>query len=325
MERQMKHLPAALIATALCLSACNALAQAYPAKPIRMVVPFPPGGAVDLTARLLQQRLGTALGQPVIIDNRAGAGGMIGAEQVSRAAPDGYALVYTVGTDLAMRRWLSKAPTVDPVKELTPIASVLESVGCIAVSAALPIGSMKELIELARRNPGRLNYASTGINSPQHLTGELLRQHGVDMTHVPFSGTAPGVVALLGGQIEVAISNIASVYGPVREGKVRLLAVTRPSRYEDAPDVPTLAEVIPGFNVPVALYGLFGPPALPSPIVARIAAETGKAMEASEVIARAKELYMSANFTPPEQFAATLRNAAETYGRIVKAAGIQPQ
>jgi len=316
-------LRAAIACIALCI-ACGAGAQSYPSKPIRLIVPFPPGGAVDLTGRLLQQRLAAALGQPVIIDNRVGNGGMIGAEYASRSAPDGYTLVYTVGSDLALRPFLSRTPTVDPLKELTPIASVVESVGCIAVSTALGVSSFRELVDMAKRSPGKLNFASPGINSPPHIAGELLKQHGVDMVHVPFNGLAPGALALLQGQVQVAITNIASVNQYVRDGRIRILAVTRGKRYEDAPDVPTVGEVIPGYDIPVAFYGLFGSPGLPQPIVTRLNQEVGRALESPEMRAKVKDLFMSSIYSTPEQFTAMIRSAIDIYGKIVKTAGLQP-
>jgi tripartite-type tricarboxylate transporter receptor subunit TctC len=309
---------------ALALFAVAAAAQTYPAKPIRLVVPFPPGGGVDLTARVLQQRMSAALGQPMVVDNRGGATGMIGAEIVARAAPDGYTLAYTVGSDLAMKRFVTKGAYLDLLTDFTPIAPALESVSCIAVAASGP-ATLRELIDLARRNPGKLNFGSAGINSSQHITGELFRQHGVDMVHVPFNGLAPGLVALLGGQIEVSITNFASVANQLRDGKVRVLAVTRPKRYEDAPQVPTVGEELPGFNMPVAFFGFFGPPGLPLPIVQRVNAEVGRALEAPEVTAKVKELYMSPVYTSAEQFVVVIRNAIDEYGKIVKSSGIQPQ
>ena len=315
-------LAAAVLTAAL---APVALAQSYPVKPIRLVVPYPPGGGVDLTGRLLQQRLAQALGQAIIIENRAGATGMIGAEYVARAAPDGYTLAYTVGSDMALKRFVSKDPTLDITKDFTPIASALESVSCIAVSAALQVNSFKELVDMARRSPGKLNFGTAGMNSSQHLTGELLRMHGVELTHVPFNGLAPALVALMGGQVEVAITNIVSVSSQLREGKVKVLAVTRPKRYEDSPNVPTVGEVLPGFNMPVAFFGFLGPAGLPQPVVMRINAEVGRALEAPEVTAKVKELSMSVLYTSPEQFMVLIRNAIEAYGKITQTAGIKPQ
>jgi len=321
--RSIIAMPAAAVFAAALAPA--ALAQAYPVKPIRVVVPYPPGGGVDLTGRLLQQRLAQALGQAIIIENRAGATGMIGAEYVARSAPDGYTLAYTVGSDMALKRFVSKDPTLDITRDFSPIASALESVSCIAVASALQVNTFKELVDMARRSPGKLNFGTAGMNSSQHLTGELLRMHGVEMTHVPFNGLAPALVALMGGQVEVAITNIVSVSSQLREGKVKVLAVTRPKRYEDAPNVPTVGEVLPGFNMPVAFFGFLGPAGLPQPIVMRFNAEVGRALEAPEVTAKVKELSMSVLYSSPEQFMALIRGAIEAYGKITQTAGIKPR
>jgi tripartite-type tricarboxylate transporter receptor subunit TctC len=224
-----------------------------------------------------------------------------------------------------MRPFLSRTPTVDPLTELTPIGSVVESVGCIAVSSSLGVNSMRELVELAKRNPGKLNYASPGVNSPPHVAGELLKQHGIDMVHVPFNGLAPGAIALMGGQVQVAISNIASVNQYVKDGRIKILALTRGKRYEDAPDVPTVGEVIPGYDIPVAFYGMFGPPGLPQPIVGRLNQEIARALESPEMSSKVRELYMSSLYTTPDQFTAMIRSAVGTYAKIIKAAGLKPE
>ena len=314
-----------LAACVLALLSGAAFAQSWPARPVRVIVGFPPGGGVDLTARLIQPRLSAALGQPVIIENRPGVGGMLAAELTSNAPPDGYTLNYAVASDLALRPWISKVAGIDPLTQLTPIASAVESVGCIAVSPSLGVNSMQELIELVKRNPGKLNFSSAGVNSAHHLTGELFRMQGIDMTHVPFGGLAPAAVAVVQGQVQVAITNIASVAAYAKDGKLRILALTRPNRFEDLPNVPTVSEALPGFSFPVAFYGFFGPPGLPQPIVARVSADVARALEAQDVGARFKDLSMSRIPNGPEQFTAMLRSANDIYGRIVKTAGIKPE
>lgn len=315
---------ASLLAASLLIPPA-APAQSYPSKPIRLVVPYPPGGGVDITARMLQPKLSAGLGQPIVIDNRGGATGGIGAELVSRAASDGYTIVFTVGSELATRRFVRKGPALDPLKDLTPIASALESVSCLAVSSAMPANSVQELFDYARKNPGKLNFGTAGINSSQHIMGEMLRQHGVDMVHVPFSGLAPAMVAVMGGQIQVTISNLATVGSAVREGKVKVLAVMRPKRYEGAPQIPAVGEALPDFNIPVSFWGFFGPPGLPQPIVSRLSAEVARALETPDIRDKARELSMSILYANPEQFTAMLREAAEVYAKVVKTAGIQPQ
>jgi tripartite-type tricarboxylate transporter receptor subunit TctC len=325
----MQKMPSRLFAAALAIAALPAafptLAQTYPSKPVRVIVGFPPGGGVDLTARIIQPRLSAALGQPVIIENRPGVGGMLAAELTSYAPPDGYTINYAVGSDLSLRPWISKVQGIDPLKQLTPIASAVESVGCIAVSPSLGVNSMQELLEMVKRNPGKLNFSSAGMNSAHHLTGELFRMQGYDMTHVPFGGLAPAAVAVIQGQVQVAITNVASVAGYVKDGKMKILALTRPNRFEDLPGIPTVSEALPGFSFPVAFYGFFGPPGLARPITARISADVAKALEAPEVGSRFRDLSMSRIYNNPEQFTAMLRSANETYGKIVKTAHIEPK
>jgi tripartite-type tricarboxylate transporter receptor subunit TctC len=295
--------------------------EEYPARPIRLVVPFPPGGAIDLTARLFQPRLSAALGQPLIVDNRPGAAGAIGAESVSRATPDGYTLLYTVGADLAIRN--GKPGALDLARDLTPIAAAVASVSCVAARADLPINSMAELIDYAKRNPGKLTYGSSGIGSTQHLTGERLRQYGIDIVHVPFKGVAPALTALVAGQIDLVVTNLATAMPQLRQGKVKLLAVTQPIRFEGARDIPAVNEALPGFDMPIAWYGFFGPPKLPAAIVTRLNAEIVKTLQAPELKGRIADASMSAMLTTPGQFVALIRDTTEAYGKVVKAAGVQ--
>ena len=316
---------AAVAAILFSILAPAAHGQTYPVKPVRMVVPFPPGGGVDLTGRLLQQGLSAGLGQPVIIENRAGASGVIGAEYVARAVPDGYTIGYTAGSDLAMRPFVSKEFKLDVLRDFTPIAPALESVGCIAVSASMPVKSLSELFDYARKNPGKLNYGSAGINASHHLIGESLKQFGIDMVHVPFNGLAPAVLALVGGQIEVNITNVVSVAAQVRDGKVKILGLTRAKRFADMPDIPTLTEVVPAYSFPVSFFAFFGPADLPQAIVGRINAEVGRAVGSPELRAKARDLGMVDIYTTPEQFNAMLRGAVAEFGAAVKSGRIQPQ
>lgn len=301
----------------------GALAQAYPNKPIRLVVPFPPGGGVDFTARLISQRLGANLGQPIVVDNRAGAAGAIGDEAVSKAAPDGYLLLYSVGSDMMLRKLISRTATLDPLRDLTPVATAVGSLSCIVASPSLPVTTLKEFIAYAKRNPGKLTYGSAGVASYQHLTGELLKQYGVDMVHVPFKGLAPALSALMGGQIDVAITNFPTALPQLGPGKARAIAVLDAKRYAGTPDVPTVGEELPGFNMPTAWFGFFGPPALAQPIVARLNSEVARALEAPEVATKLRDSYVTTVITPAEQMRPLLTRTGEAFARLIKAAGIQ--
>ncbi len=306
------HLPAA------------AQAQPYPAKPIRIIVGYPPGGGVDFTARLIAERLGSAFGQPVIVENRPGAGGSIGEAFVSKSEPDGYTLVYAVGSDAASRKFFTRKPTLDPLKDLTPVATVVGSVNCIAVRASHPAKSFKELIELARRNPGKLTYATSGVQSYYYLIGELLRQNGMDMLHVPYKGNAPVVTALVSGETDIALVNLAAILPHLNSGKARALAVLETKRYPGAPDVPTVSEELPAFKAPPSWFGFFGPPGLPQPIVERLNDEVAKALESPEVRSKIAGIHLNILVTPPSQLRSFVMETTESFRKVVESAKIQP-
>ena len=310
-----------LVVLAVLGFAPGAGAQDYPSRPVHIFVPYAPGGAVDLTARLMQQGLSEALGQPVVVDNKPGAAGRVGAEQVSRAPPDGYTLLYTVGAELAMRQ--SGPGAIDPARDLTPIASTVASVSCVVTRAGLPVHSLAALIEYAKRNPGKLTYGSAGIASTFHLTGERMKQYGLDMVHVPFKGAGPSVAALVSGEIDVSLTNLATALPQVRQGKIRLLAVTQSRRFEGAPDTPAIDEALPGFGMPVAWYAFFGPPGLPRPIVAKLAAAIGQLLETPELKSRISEGAMSVVFTGPDRLPDFIRETSAAYGRIIEAGGVK--
>jgi tripartite-type tricarboxylate transporter receptor subunit TctC len=296
-------------------------AQTYPSKPVRILVPYEPGGAVDVTARLYQQRLAAGLGQPVVVENRPGATGKVGAEAVSRAEPDGYLVLYTAGGTLTT--WQARPDTPESVRQLAPVTSAVTSVGAIAARKDLPFETMKDLAEFARRNPGKLSYGSSGIGSFQHLVGERLKMQGIDMLHVPYKGLASAMSALASNQIDVAITNLATGLPFYKDGRVRMLTLTQSSRFEAVPAIPAITEAIPGFEMPAPWYGFWGPPKLPPAIAARLAAEVGKSLQAAEVKAKLTDLSMVAIITTPQQFAGMVRDTADTYQRIIKAGNIQ--
>jgi tripartite-type tricarboxylate transporter receptor subunit TctC len=300
-----------------------AFSQAYPDRPIRLVIPYPPGGATDLTGRLLQSKLAATLHQPIVIDNRGGATGAIGTRNVAQSAPDGYTLLFTVGTDMALNRIRSPASSVDPEKELTPIAPAVASVSCIAASTSAPVGSLSELVSFARNNPGKLSYGTPGIGSNFHVAGELLKLRGVELLHVPFKGTGPAMAALVAGQIDLAIGNLQVALTNARSGKIKVLATLHATRFEGLPDVPAVAEAVPGSDMPPGWYGFFGPARLPRPIVERLNAEVNKALASPEVRAKLQQATFTIMEGTPQQFAALVRDSMATYANIVKATGIR--
>ncbi|MSQ52497.1 MAG: tripartite tricarboxylate transporter substrate binding protein [Betaproteobacteria bacterium] len=298
--------------------------QAYPVKPIRVVVPFPPGGGVDFTARLVAQRIGATLGQPIIIENRAGAGGAIAEDLVAKSVADGYTILYSVGSDMITRKFLSKAVSIDPLKDLTPVATAIMSVNIVAAGPKLKVESLRELLDMARKNPGKLSYGSSGVTSYHHLIGELLKQNGIDMVHVPYKGLAPALVGLLGEQTDIAITNFATVLPQLKEGRVKALAVVESGRYPSAADIPAMSEELKGFNAPPSWFGFFGPAGLPLPIVARLNNEVKDSLESSEVNAKIRGAYLNVLITPVQQMRPFILATSNIFERIVKAAGIQP-
>jgi tripartite-type tricarboxylate transporter receptor subunit TctC len=321
----MQRIATLVVAGAAALAPAMAEAQAYPVKPIRLVVPFSPGGGVDVTARLITQRMQASMGQPFVIDNRGGAAGQIGEELVSKAPADGYNLLYAVGSDMSLRQFLSRNAQLDPIKDFTPIATAIGTVSVVVGGPATPAGNLKDLIAYAKKNPGKLTYGSAGVASYQHLIGEFLKQqHGIDMVHVPFKGLAPALQAVVAGQIDVSINNFATSISQINAGKAKALAVLEPRRYEAAPNVPTLAEEVPGFSMPSPWFGFFGPAGLPQPIVARLNAEVSRAVESPEVAPRLRELYVRTMHTAPADMPALIAATTEAFGRIIKAAGIKP-
>jgi tripartite-type tricarboxylate transporter receptor subunit TctC len=299
-----------------------AQAPAYPTKPIRLVVPFPAGGTTDILARAAAQKLTEAWGQPVVVDNRPGAGGNIGSELVAKAAPDGYTLeMGTVGTHAINASLYAKMP-YDHVKDFVPVILVAGVPNVLVVHPSVPVNSVAELIAYAKANPGKLNFASSGSGTSIHLSGELFKvMSGVQMTHVPYKGSAPAVQDLLGGQVQLMFDNLPSALPHIKAGKLRALAVTSAQRAPVLPDVPTIAEAgLPGFEAS-SWFGVLAPAGTSPAIVAKLNAEIAKWLASPE--AKEKLQGQGANVAggPPEEF--TKHIAAETakWAKVVKESG----
>jgi tripartite-type tricarboxylate transporter receptor subunit TctC len=320
----MRMFAALMVGAALAAGQNGALAQAYPLKPVRVVIPFPPGAGLDVTGRLIAQRMSANLGQPFVVENRAGAGGVIGEEHVSKSPPDGYTLLFTPGSETALRMHTTRNPAIDPLKDLTPIATAVATVTCLVARTSLPIGSLKELIDHARRNPGKLSYGSSGIGSGQHLAGEVLKQLGVELYHVPFKGLTAAVQAAAADQIDLVFTNFANAQPLIQAGKLRPMAVLRNTRYAGTPDVPAMNEEMPGFSMAQSWFGFFGPRALPQPLVQRINGEIARVLETPELSARMREFYLDVLITPAERMPGFVRDNSDAFGKVVKAAGIPP-
>ena len=303
-----------------------AFSQAWPSKSIRLVVPYPPGGSTDLLARTIGQTVGASLGQTIVVDNRAGAGGMLGSDIVARSAPDGYTILLGTGATHGLTLLLSKTIPYDPVKDFTPITAAVEVPIILCVHPSIPGTSAKDLVEWAKKNPGQLAFGSSGTGSPHHLAGELFKQvGGIDMVHVPYKGAAPAVQDLIGGQIPAVFTTLSTALPHIRGGKIRALGFVEGKRQASVPEIPTIGESLPGYVMPASWLGFFGPAGLPDAILKRYNAEIVKAVQSPEVRARLEAAGMPVVGTSAEDFARMVRDDIETFRRIVTAAGIKPE
>ena len=296
-------------------------AQTYPAKPIKIVVPFPAGGIADLYARLIGARVSDGWGQPVLIENRTGAGGNIGADAVAKSAPDGHTLVMgSFGTHAVNVSLFSSMP-YDPVRDFAPIALVLEAEGLLVVHPSIPAQSVLDLIAYGRAHPGRLTFASAGMGTASHLAGELFKTMArVDMTHVPYKGNVPAITDLLAGQTSLLFGTMPTVLAHAKAGKLRALATIGSARSAAAPDLPTVAETIPGFEVNNWI-GLFAPAGTSAPIVRKWNGEVNKIMQSADI--KPRLVTEGARFTAnsPEEFGAFVKSEIARWAPVVKASG----
>jgi tripartite-type tricarboxylate transporter receptor subunit TctC len=309
------------LGAALALGASAAFAQ-YPTKPVRLIVPFPPGGAVDYYARTVQNRLAETLGQPIVIENRAGASGMVGAELVAKSPPDGYTVLVGNIASLAMNVGIYAKMPYDPVKDLTPIMRTVAVDYAMVVHPSVPARTVAEFVAYAKANPGKLSYGSAGSGSAPHLSTELLKQRaGIDIVHIPFKGGGPMVTDLLGGQIQMVIADQANLMPHVKAGKLRALAVGTLVRSANYPDLPTIAESgYPGFEAR-AWQGIAGPAGLPPDIVRQLQAAIAKVMAMPEVRARLVEGGLDPIVTTPEEFGEFIRAEIAKWSKVAKDVG----
>jgi tripartite-type tricarboxylate transporter receptor subunit TctC len=310
------------LALAMACIAPLAFAQAYPNHTIRLVVPFPAGGTTDILARDVAKKLTDAMGQPVVVDNRPGAGGNIGADLVAKSPPDGYTLLMgTVGTHAINPSLYAKMP-YDHVKDFLPVVLVAGVPNVLVVNPSVPINSVADLIKLAKAKPGSINFASSGSGTSIHLSGELFKtMAGVDMTHVPYKGSSPALTDLMGGQVQIMFDNLPSSLALIKAGKLRAVAVTSLKRAPALPDVPTIAESgLPGFEAS-SWFGVLAPAGTPAPIVARLNAEVNKWLQSPEgkeqLLAQGAEVAGGS----PEQFVAHIRAETDKWAKVVKASG----
>jgi tripartite-type tricarboxylate transporter receptor subunit TctC len=313
------------LAIGLALAASPAWSQSYPDHPIRVIVPFSPGGSVDVLARLLGGKLSDQLGKPIVVENRPGAGGTLASDYVAKSAPDGYTILQnTIGAAIAPAFY--KTLPFDAYKDFAPVTQLVGSSLIVVASVKSGITSMKELIDRARANPSKLNYGSTGVGNPLHLTMEMIKQStGVDIVAVPFRGDAQINAALLGGEIEVAVVPLATAVPLIQGGRIRGLAITGSKRSATVPEVPTVAEtVVPGF-ASSSWHAWFMPAKTPAPIVARIQKEVVKALAELDVRARLTAMALDPVGSTPEEFTAFYKNEIAKFTKVIADAKIPRQ
>jgi len=327
LERHLRWLAAFVFAIAASAPAAAQTATPnWPAKPITLIVPFPPGPALDLVARLVGAKVGETLGQSVVVENRTGANGTLGANAVARAAPDGSTLLITTASTHVTAVHLMKNLPYDPVKDFSPIAAAVEPVTCLVVNSALPVDSVAELMAYAKARPGELSYGSSGVGSVFHLMGELFNQSaGVKINHVPYRGVAPALQDVVAGHIPMAFLSISNALAVADAKTVKILAVLEPTRFSGRPEIPSMSDVLPAFRKPTSWFGFFGPPGLPAPMASRLNAEIVTALNAPDVLPKLRDNGMAVLGGSPADFKALIEDGIVRYGAIIKAAGVQPE
>ena len=296
----------------------RAHAQDYPGKSIKMIVPFPAGGATDIVSRVIAQQLGTELGQSVVVDNRAGAAGVIGSEAGARAAPDGYTLLLTTSSTHSIGPLLNPKIPYSPTRDFTPIVYLAESPQVVVVPPDSPIKSIPELIAFAKANPGKLNFGSAGTGGIPHLSAERFQaMSGIRMTHVPYKGTALAMPDLMAGRLDVMFDSISTALPHIREGKVRALAVTTRERSSVAPELPPLSQFVPGYES-LTWFGVFGPAGLPQPIVDKVNAALNRALRNPAVLQQLAQLGVDPGGGTPEDFRKKMAAESAMWKKVIE-------
>ena len=323
--RFVADLTRAILAASILGCACGAtVAQPYPAKPVRWVSPWPPGGANDIFSRAIAQKLAEAFGQPVVVENRPGAAGAIGTEAVAKAPADGYVLTLGSSPTHAIAPSLNPNLPYDPLRDFEAVTLVAVVPNVLVVNPSLPVTSVRELIALAKQRPGTLNFASAGNGTSQHLSAELFKvMAGVNMVHIPYKGTAPALAELLAGQVQLAFDNIPALLPHIQAGRLRALAVTPATRSVSLPDLPTVAEAgLPGYDASV-WFGVFVPAGTPRPVVQRLHAEIARALAAPDLKGRMAAMGAEVSGMGPDEFREFWRKEIPKWAGVVKAADIK--
>jgi tripartite-type tricarboxylate transporter receptor subunit TctC len=307
-----------LILTGAMLVATFAWAQSYPAKSVRVVVPFSAGGATDIVTRVIGQKLGEIWGQQVVVDNRAGAGGNIGGELVAKAAPDGYTLFMTSGSIVTANQHIYKKMPFDPAKDLVAITNVASGPQVLVVTTSFPPKSIKELISLAKARPKEIAFGSAGFSTQTHLAAEnFIYTAGIDVLHVPYKGEAPALVDVMAGQVQFATPNMAAAINFIQQAKLRALGVTSKQRSPQLPSVPAIAETLPGFEN-LGWFGFMAPAGTSREVIDKVYRDTAKALEAADVKSRFEGLGMAPVGNTPAEFAKAIREETERWAKIAR-------
>jgi tripartite-type tricarboxylate transporter receptor subunit TctC len=315
----------AAILMVVCSVPATALAQAWPQKPIKMIVPFPAGGGTDFIARVAAKHLSERLGQQVFIENRGGANGGVGLQALMQSDPDGYTIATSSDTPLVVNPWLYDKLPYQALRDFAPVATMVRFPGVLATHPSVPVNNVAELIALAKAKPGGLAYASAGVGNFSHLAMELFSlSTGVKLLHVPYKGTGPASLALISGEVQLGFNNIQTLLQNVRAGQLKALAVAEPQRVPTLPDVPAVAETVPGFTM-APWIGIIVPVKTPKDIVARLSQETLAVMRDPEVIKLLTEQQVTPMPTGPEEFEALIKRDLERWSNVVKTAGIKAE
>jgi tripartite-type tricarboxylate transporter receptor subunit TctC len=310
-----------LAAAAMCLGGAIAGAQQYPVKPVRVVIPWPPGGSNDVVGRIVAQKLSETMGQQFVVDNRGGASGVLGSEFVAKSPPDGYTIMVHSATHVSNPHLYAKVP-YDTLKDFAAVAPLSVQIGMLVVHPALPAKSVKEFVALAKSQPGKLTYSSSGNGSFVHLSMAMFAEMaGIKMTHVPYKGGGPAAISIASGETQAQMGTVGSVINQVKQNRVRALAVTSDKRTEAFPDIPTIAEAgVPGYEF-TAWIGTLAPAATPKPIVDRLNTEINKVLKMPDVAQNLKGQTLEPLIMTPDQFARRLKSDYDKYEKIVKITG----
>jgi tripartite-type tricarboxylate transporter receptor subunit TctC len=320
MRRLVTILAAAI--SLLSLAPHAAVAQNWPQRPIRMIVPFPAGGGTDVVARMVAKSLSERLQQSIVVENRGGANGSIGLQALKQSAPDGYTLAATSDTPMTVNPWLYKDLPYDPLRDFVPVASVVRLPGMLAVHPSFPARSVGELIALAKAKPNGISYATAGVGNFSHLAMELFSlASGVKLLHVPYKGTGPASVGLLAGEVQVGFNNVQTLLPHVQSGKLIALAVAEPKRMPQLPDLPAVAETVPGFEM-APWVGLIAPVGTPKEIVDRLSEATLAVMRDPDIAKQFADQQLTVMALPPDEFTQLIKSDTEKWGKVTKTAGI---